>query len=65
MPAGISTTYRRGLYSPLTLSGTIVVDGDVASVHSDRFLDTNFDALGVPGWLPGAYQVRQLFATRE
>jgi hypothetical protein len=29
----------RGLYNPLTWSGTIVVDGVVASSHSDWFLD--------------------------
>ncbi|CAL8465466.1 g5002 [Coccomyxa elongata] len=53
----ITTTYQRGLYNPLTLSGNILVDGMVASVHSDWFLDATFDALRITGWLPGAYQV--------
>ena len=30
---------RAGLYNPLTLGGTIVVDGVAASAHSDWFLD--------------------------
>ena len=65
VPAGVSTTYSKGLYNPLTLSGTIIVDGVVASVHSDWFLDTALNALGVPGWLPVAYQVQLLCALEE
>lgn len=64
VPAGVSITYSKGLYNPLTLSGTIIVDGVVASVHSDWFLDTALNALGVPGWLPVAYQV-QLFVPQK
>jgi len=39
--AVVSTTrsFRRGLYNPYTLSGTIVVDGVVASCHSSWILD--------------------------
>jgi hypothetical protein len=46
-----------GIYNPYTLSGTIVVNGVVASCHSEWFADATFDALGLsPGWLPGLYQ---------
>ena len=46
----------RGLYNPLTLSGTIIVGGVAASVHSDWFLDSIFHTLLIPAWLPAAYQ---------
>ena len=36
---GITATLGTGAFNPLTLSGTIVVDGVVASAHSDWFLD--------------------------
>jgi hypothetical protein len=46
-----------GLYNPYTLSGTILVNGVVASSHSYWFADAAFDALGLPAaWLPGVYQ---------
>ena len=64
LAAGITTTVGKGLYNPLTLSGTILVNGMVASVHSDWFLDAAFDALDISGWLPSAYQVRPFHATR-
>lgn len=35
----IATEARTGLYNPLTLGGTILVDGVAASAHSDWFLD--------------------------
>jgi hypothetical protein len=35
----IATQARTGLYNPLTLGGTILVDGVAASAHSDWFLD--------------------------
>jgi len=35
----IAREVRPGLYNPLTLGGTIVVDGVAASAHSDWFLD--------------------------
>lgn len=37
--AGATTGMRAGLYNPLTLGGTLVVDGVAASAHSDWFLD--------------------------
>lgn len=46
-----------GLFNPLTLSGTIIVNGAAASVHSEWFLDSVFDALGRPDLLPATYQV--------
>ena len=35
----IANVVRTGLYNPLTLGGTILVDGVAASAHSDWFLD--------------------------
>ena len=35
----VATEARPGLFNPLTMGGTIVVDGVVASAHSDWFLD--------------------------
>jgi len=37
--ASIASELELGAFNPLTLSGTIVVDGVVASAHSDWFLD--------------------------
>ena len=37
--AGVASEIELGAFNPLTLSGTIVVDGVVASAHSDWFLD--------------------------
>ena len=37
--AAVKQTVATGAFNPLTLSGTIVVDGVVASAHSDWFLD--------------------------
>ena len=35
----VATSLQRGLYNPYTLSGSIVVDGVVASCHSSWILD--------------------------
>jgi hypothetical protein len=35
----VASSLALGAYNPLTLSGTIIVDGVVASAHSDWFLD--------------------------
>jgi hypothetical protein len=61
----VTTTLARGLYDPITMSGTVVVDGVVASVHSEWFLDAVAPEALVP-YLPAAYQavlwpVRALF----
>jgi hypothetical protein len=54
---GIERVSLEGLYNPYTLSGTILVNGVVASSHSYWFADAAFDALGLPpAWLPGLYQ---------
>src|SRR4030095_9137871 len=37
--AGVTTRVEVGAFNPLSRSGTIVVDGVVASAHSDWFLD--------------------------
>jgi hypothetical protein len=52
--AAKSVVPARGLFNPYTLSGSIVVDGVAASVHSSSALDGVFRALGVP--LPAGYQ---------
>lgn len=48
---------KQGLYNPYTKSGTIVVNGVVASVHSQWFADALFDHFGITEWLPAFYQV--------
>ncbi|EFJ16220.1 hypothetical protein SELMODRAFT_421866 [Selaginella moellendorffii] len=54
--APLPVTRIPGLFNPLTLQGTIVVNGVAASVHSDWFLDTLFDTFGLTAYLPAAYQ---------
>ena len=54
----ISRVEKEGLYNPFTLGGTIIVNGVAASTHSDWFLDTTFESLGInTHWLPAAYQM--------
>ena len=54
--ARISQIEKQGVYNPFTLSGTIVVNGVVASSHSDWFLDSFFQFFNLVHWLPAAYQ---------
>ena len=55
--AGVSHVVEQGLYAPMTLGGTVIVNGVAASVHSEWFLDGLFDFLGQTHMLPSAYQV--------
>ncbi|EFJ27773.1 hypothetical protein SELMODRAFT_412024 [Selaginella moellendorffii] len=52
----ISKVEKLGLYNPLTLSGSIMVNNVLASTHSEWFLDSIFDAVGATEYLPYAYQ---------
>lgn len=51
----ISSVEAKGLYNPYTLSGTIVVNGVVASAHSNWILD-DLVPLSWVRWLPAIYQ---------
>ncbi len=55
--ANVTAERRTGLFKPLTASGTIVVDGVVASVHSGGFADAAMDRFGLTHALPALYQV--------
>lgn len=52
---GISIKPKRGLYNPYTLSGTIIVNGVVASAYSDWFLDTAITPKALLPYLPTIY----------
>ena len=54
---GVTTVRRVGMFAPVTASGTIVVDGVVASTYSDWILDPIFDALGLTSKLPAAMHI--------
>jgi len=64
----VTTERRKGLFNPFTATGTIVVDGVVASVQSKWFADDVMDALGLMHAVPALYQARpldsNLFITR-
>ncbi|KXZ44119.1 hypothetical protein GPECTOR_73g640 [Gonium pectorale] len=51
----VKTVVRPGLYNPFTLGGRIVVDGVLASAHSDWFLDPLVPA-AARRFLPAVYQ---------
>ena len=53
----VSRVAKAGLFAPVTASGTVVVDGVVASAYSDWVLDPLFDALGATHKLPAAMHV--------
>ena len=58
MPADISMKKMQGLFNPYTMGcDTIIVDGVVASVHTQWFLDPLFDNLGITHLLPSSYQL--------
>jgi len=52
----VSVREKRGIYNPFTLSGSIVVNGVVASSHSDWFLDDIAAKYGWTSMLPAIYQ---------
>ncbi|CAE7681139.1 wrt-1 [Symbiodinium sp. CCMP2456] len=51
----VSCSLALGLFNPYTLTGTLIVDGVVASAHSDWLLD-DFCPRRCVGWLPATYQ---------
>ena len=54
----VETEQAKGLWNPFTLAGTIVVDGIVASCHSDWFLEE------LPEWLrPSAALIPSIYQT--
>ena len=55
----VSTVSKAGLYNPFTMSGDIVVNGVLASCHSDWVLDRIVPAR-YAHLLPAIYQVQSL-----
>lgn len=53
----IASIFKQGLFNPLTMSGNILVNNVHVSVHSDWFLDSALDAVGLTHWLADVYQV--------
>ena len=51
----IKMDVKSGMFNPYTINGRIVVDGVVASAHSDWFLDPLAPSFAVP-YLPATYQ---------
>ena len=56
---------RTGFYNPFTASGTIIVDGVVASVQSKWFADDIMDRLGLTHAIPALYQARLLALRKQ
>ena len=52
--ASVEAVERAGLFAPVTASGTVVVDGVIASAYSDWILDPVFDFFGATAKLPAA-----------
>merc|ERR1711881_745879 len=48
--------WSKGLFNPFTMSGQLVVNGVLASSHSDWFLDSVAEKLGFVHLLPSIYQ---------
>ena len=47
---------KKGVFNPFTLTGDLVVNGVVASSHSEWFLDSIAESLGLVHLLPTVYQ---------
>lgn len=56
-----STVVKQGLWNPYTATGTIVVGGLAASVHSEWLLDGLLESVGHTELLPALYQVGKSF----
>lgn len=56
----VSSRIKQGLFNPFTLSGTIVVNGVVASVHSEWLLDDLVTSPEYSRYLPIFYQVCEM-----
>ena len=55
---GIEKEKANGLWNPFTIAGTIVVDGVLASCHSDWFLES------LPEWMrPSASRIPEIYQT--
>ena len=52
----IKLVRSQGLYNPFTMDGDILVDGVLASAHSEWFLDSTARHLGMTSLLPSVYQ---------
>lgn len=48
--------WSEGLFNPFTMTGQLVVNGVLASSHSDWFLDSVAEKLGMERFLPSIYQ---------
>lgn len=51
-----SMIWSEGLFNPFTMTGQLIVNGVLASSHSDWFLDSAAQQLGMERYLPSIYQ---------
>ena len=55
----VKKVYRSGFYTPITLGGNIIVNGVVASAHSEWFLEP-YVPKSLSRYLPATYQAMLL-----